>query len=59
MSYLATPQLIIHMIQVTDSIHLSDDARGHIERLYMQGIQRETKVLYDNKEHWRMKYLSK
>ena len=49
--------LIIHEIQKADSIHLSDKARKHIERLVMSAVQRENEALYKQKEYWKMEYL--
>jgi hypothetical protein len=58
MSYQAIPNLITHEIQVTEGIHLSDESRRHIERLVMEAIRKESKVLSGERDYWRNLYFS-
>lgn len=56
MSYEANPNLIIHEIQKTDGIHLSDTARGHIHRLVHEARVKHTSHIIQDKNYWQKKY---
>lgn len=59
MSYLAIPNLIAHEIQLAESTHLSDTSRSHIERLVMEAITKEHKVLISERNYWRNEHMKK
>lgn len=52
MSESALPELIVHEVQVSDRIHLSDTARGHIHRLVYQARRQETHVITKRGDYW-------
>ena len=48
--------LLIHEVQKTEGIHLSDQSRYHIERLLTQAVMKYSEQLRKEKEYWRNKY---
>jgi hypothetical protein len=49
-------KMIIHEIQTTEGIHLSDASRAHVERLVKEGVRKQMISMNSHVNYWRRKY---